>query len=314
MPDGNRGASYLDSRAAKIITDESVDFGRYLNPEEQARIIPAEALIERGKRNLLLGPDVEEGLFLPWEKTHSKVKIRRGKLALWVGWSHHGKSQILKQLMLHAIATGERVCIASMEEEVLTVWEDMGKMACGSDRPSKKDVDRWCEFSTKGLWLYDQQGDVKAEKILAVMNYCARELGVTQFVVDSLMMLAVPRDDYEAQSTFVGRLKTMAKDTGCTAHLVAHMRKNDSKTGEDRPGSVHDISGGHEISSKADYVFNVWRNKNDIPELPKALLKVDKQRGRMNWLGKIGLDFHNDSRQYVDGKSPIRFWNEEPPL
>lgn len=314
MPDGNRGATFLDKLASQVITDESVDFSKYLDHEERARIIPADSLVEKGKKSLALGPEDESGLFLPWEKTHPKVKIRHGKLALWVGWSHHGKSQMLKQLMLTAMATGEKVCIASMEEEVVEVWKDMGKMACGTDNPSLSEINRWCDFSSKKLWLYDQQGDVKPEKILAVMNYCATELGVTQFVIDSLMMLAVPRDDYDAQSTFVGRLKTMAKDTGCTAHLVAHMRKNDNKSGEDKPGSVHDISGGHEISSKADYVFNVWRNKNDVQDAPQAMLKVDKQRGRMNWLGKIGLNFDQESRQFLDGQIPIKYWRSEAPL
>lgn len=314
MPDGMRGASYLDSRAAKVITDKDVDFDRFLNVEERNRIIPAESLAEEGKRALLLGNQSESGLLLPWEKARGKVKIRPGKLALWVGWSHHGKSQILKQVMLSAIQQSEKVCVASMEEEVNEVWCDMARMACGTQEPNLKSVDQWLKFSTGNLWFYDQQGEVKAEKILAVMRYCAEELGVTQFVIDSLMMLAVSRDDYEAQSLFVGRLKTLAKDTGCTAHLVAHMRKRDGKTGDEKPGSMHDISGGHEIGSKADYIFNVWRNKSGLTDSPQAALGVDKQRGRTNWIGRLGLDFDAQSRQFTEGKFPITFWNTEQPL
>lgn len=314
MPDGNKGASFLDSRAAKVITDKDVDFDRFLNVEERNRIIPAETLAESGKRALLLGHQHEPGLLLPWEKAQGKVKIRPGKLALWVGWSHHGKSQILKQIMLSAIQQSEKVCIASMEEEVEEVWCDMGRMACGRQEPSSREVDAWVKFSTGGLWLYDQQGEVKADRILAVMRYCAEELGVTQFVIDSLMMLGVSRDDYEAQSLFVGKLKTLAKDTGCTAHLVAHMRKRDGKNGDEQPGTMHDISGGHEIGSKADYIFNVWRNKKGSADSPQAALGVDKQRGRTNWIGRLGLDFDNGSRQFIEGKFPMTFWTTEQPL
>jgi twinkle protein len=314
MPDGTRGASFLDARVAKVITDKDIDFDRFLNVEERNRIVPAESLSEEGKRNLLLGRGHEPGLLLPWEKAQGKVKIAPGKLALWVGWSHHGKSQMLKQIMLSAIQQSEKVCVASMEEEVSEVWCDMARAACGADQPSPKSVDQWIKFSTGNLWFYDQQGEVKAERILAVMRYCAEELGVTQFVIDSLMMLAVSRDDYEAQSLFVGRLKTLAKDTGCTAHLVAHMRKRDGKTGDEQPGTMHDIAGGHEIGSKADYIFNVWRNKKGSPDSPQAALGVDKQRGRTNWIGRMGLDFDPGSRQFIEGKFPMTFWTEESPL
>lgn len=314
MPDGNKGASFLDARAAKVITDKDVDFDRFLNVEERNRIIPAESLAESGKRALLLGHQHEPGLLLPWDKAQGKVKIRPGKLALWVGWSHHGKSQMVKQIMLTAIHQSENVCVASMEEEVSDVWKDMARMACGRQEPSSREIDQWIKFSNSSLWFYDQQGEVKPDKILAVMRYCAEELGVKHFVIDSLMMIGVSRDDYEAQSLFVGKLKTLAKDTGCTAHLVAHMRKREGKGGDEKPGTMHDISGGHEIASKADYIFNVWRNREAIPNTPQAILGVEKQRGQTNWIGKLGLDYDPGSRQYVEGKFPMTFWTTEQPL
>jgi twinkle protein len=312
MADSNKGAGFLDARAAQIITGDSVDFERYLNVEERNRIIPAAALAEEGKRLMLLGREAATGLPLPWDKTNGKVMIAPGKLCLWVGWSHHGKSQMLKQVMLHAMSLSEAVCMASMEEEVKELWCDMGRVACGFQEPSSRLIDEWVKFSTGKLWLYDQQGEVRAEKILAVMRYCALELGVSQFVIDSLMMLAVSRDDYDAQSKFVGRLKTLAKDAGCTVHLVAHMRKREGKTGDEQPGTMHDISGGHEIGSKADYIFNVWRDiHKKIPGNPQCVLGIDKQRGRTNWIGKLGLNFHDQSRQFIEGNYPIKFWQQE---
>lgn len=305
-----RGAHYLDSlasRAAAVISGETIDWEKYLNPEEKALIIPAETLAERGMKALALGPAAEDGLTLPWPKTEGRVLLRPGKLAVWAGWTHHGKTQIVKQLMLHGIKHGEKVLVASMEEEVLDVWKDMAVMACGSQEPSLPSVKRYIEFVNGKLWLYDQQGMVDARKIQAVVRFAAKELGVTHAVIDSLMMLAVDRDDYEAQAKFVGELKTTAKDTGVTIHLVAHMRKRDGKTGDDAPGTIHDISGGHEIGSKSDYVFIVWRDKKNKPD---CHLKVDKQRGRINWLGTVTLNFHQGSRQFVEDVHPMRFWDD----
>src|SRR5688572_14340000 len=102
--------------ALQKVSPEDVDFKRYMHREEKARVIPAESLAETGKARMLLGVEAEPGLSLPWSKTDGKVLIAPGKLALWAGWTHHGKSQMLKQVMLHAMANDERVCLASMEE------------------------------------------------------------------------------------------------------------------------------------------------------------------------------------------------------
>lgn len=309
MASAERGAVVLDSiasRAAAVIDGDVIDWQRYLNQEETTRIIPAEALAERGKRALALGPASEEGLTLPWPKTDGKVLIRPGKLVVWAGWTHHGKTQMVKQLMLHAIKGGEKALVASLEEEVLDVWKDMAVMACASSEPRIPEIDRYIEFVRGNLWLYDQQGMVNSRKIQAVIRYAAKELRITHAVIDSLMMLAVDRDDYEAQARFVGELKTTAKDTGVTIHLVAHMRKRDGKGGDEVPGTVHDIAGGHEIGSKADYVFIVWRDKKP-GATPNCHLKVDKQRGRVNWIGTVTLNFHSQARQFVEDVFPMRF-------
>lgn len=313
MPNAERGAQVLDmaraGRSLQSIADEDIDWNEYNTREERARVIPAESLAVEGKRRMLLGTDAIVGLTLPWDKTTGKVRIIPGKLVIWCGWSRHGKTNMAKQVMLHAITEGDKVCIASMEEEMHDVWEDMGYMACGSDKPTVREIDRWTKFQTGTLWFYDQNGTVSAAKIKTVIRYCAEVLHITQFVVDSLMMLAVNRDDYDAQSVFVGELKALAKDTKCTIHLVCHLRKSESVAGEAKPGRMHDIAGGHEIASKADYVFNVWRDtaRKQI-DSPECVLTVEKQRGRINWIGKLALEFHARSRQYVEGKFPMTFW------
>lgn len=294
--------------AIQVLKPKDIDFTKYLSREERARVIPAESLAEEAKRQMLLGKEAEPGLALPWEKAQGKVLIRPGKLALWCGWSFHGKSQMLKHVMTHALSLSERVCIASMEEEVVEIWKAMAQIATGVAEPGAKSIDLWTAMCREKLWFYDQQGSVRADQIRAVIRYAAEELKVTHFVVDSLMMLAVSRDDYDAQSVFVGELKTLAADTGCTIHLVAHMRKRDGKGGDDAPGNTHDIAGGHEIASKADYIFNVWRDKNGAGGFP-CVLGVEKQRGQVNWIGKIGLNFDQGSRQYVEN-IPHRYVGE----
>lgn len=297
---------------AALVRESDIDLKRYMHRNERNRVIPAESLAEEGKRVMLLGPDHEPGLLLPWEKSKSLVKIEPGNLAVWSGWSRHGKSQLLKQLMLHAMSEGEKVCIASMEEKILKIWQEMGRVGCGDRAPGPRQIDAWVRFQTGRLWFYDQQGTVQPEKVMAVIRYCSEELKITQFVVDSLMMMSIRRDDYDAQAAFVSDLKMLASATGCTIHLVVHLRKRDGKGADEAPGSMHDIGGAHEIGSVADYVFGVWRNiSRSTPGNPDCVLSVEKQRGNIDWLGKISLNFHQGSRQYVEGNSAMRFWHED---
>jgi twinkle protein len=307
----DRGIAALDAFAQSggVIDGASINWQRWLKPEDKSRIIPAEALIERAKERLMVGTD-EQGLMLPWEKTHGKVLVRPAKFVVWAGWTHHGKTNMVKQAMLHGIKQSENVLIASMEEEVVDVYCDLASMACGEANPKMAEFNKFNAFVHGKLWLFDQQGQIDPMKMQAVIRYAAAELKVTQVVVDSLMMLAVNRDDYEAQARFVAQLKTVAKDTGVTVHLVAHMRKRDGKGGDETPGTTHDIAGGHEIASVADYVFLPWRNKNRQPGQPACQLKVDKQRGRKNWIGTVNLNYHEGSRQFVEDVHPMRFWDE----
>ena len=311
MANIDRGLVALDSfrKNGGVIDGGAIDWQRWLKPEDRSRIVPAESLAEKAKARLMIGAEQEDGLTLPWSKTHGKVLMRPGKLAVWAGWTHHGKTQMVKQAMLHGITNSERVLIASMEEEVVDVYADLAVMGCAKQQPSPSEFDRFNSFVTGKMWLFDQQGQVDPMKMQAVIRYAASELKVTQVVVDSLMMLAINRDDYEAQARFVAQLKTTAKDTGATVHLVAHMRKREGKGGDEAPGTTHDIAGGHEIASVADYVFLPWRDKKPNAN-PACQLKVEKQRGRINWLGTINLNFHVGARQFVEDVHPVRFWDD----
>jgi len=308
----DKGREFLDRARLHVIQGDAIDWSKYMESDERSRIVPAEALLQRGKERLCLEPGHEPGLTFPWGKAQGKVLVRPGKLCVWTGWTHHGKTAMLKQLNLHAIKQGEKCLVCSMEEEIVDVWADMAVMGCATETPRPTELEKFADFIFGKLWLYDQQGSVSARRIQAVIRYAAKELGITQAVVDSLMMLQVDREDYDAQKRFMAELKATAKDTGVTIHLVAHMRKREGKGGDDSIGSVHDIGGAHDIGSIADYIFIVWRDKRkDRPAHdPSAILRVDKQRGRMNWTGNLGLNFHQSSRQFVEEHYAMRFWDE----
>lgn len=283
------------------LINDNLDVSKYLSaPKEAAKVKPAshwrDAVVD-----IFHGDGRVAGKTLPWSKTHNLVQVRPGELSLWSGYNYSGKSLILGQVILGLVAQGEKACIASFEMKPAKTLERMHRQFAMVDTPTISYIDRFNAWTDGKLWLYDQQGTANSKHLLAVMRYCRAELGIDQFVIDSLMQMEFPVDDYTAQSRFVGELAAHAMDTGMHVHLVAHMKKGDStKAEQDRMG----IKGGVELSNKADNVYILRKNKtreemeDETNTKPDATLLVDKNR-HGNWDGPIQLWFESNSMQYT---------------
>lgn len=260
---------------------------------------------------------------LPWEKTHSKIWIRPGEVSLWAGNNGSGKSLVLGQNSLGWISKNEPVVIASMEMKPEVTLARMCRQACGGNIPSKDFIDKFHDWLTDRLWLYNQQNSVKHQTMLALARYCGgvlsagKKIKIRHLVIDSLMKCGIGVDDYNSQKGFVDDLCSIGKVTGTHTHLVAHMRKGDT---EFKEGDKMDIKGTSEISDLVDNVFIFWRNKPKEDEMakptpnekftkePDAILACRKQRNG-EYEGKIALWFDRASMQYTgDSRArPIDF-------
>jgi twinkle protein len=139
------------------------------------------------------------------------------------------------------------------------------------------------------------------------MAYAVKEYGCTHFVIDSLMRLGVNSEDNEEQRVFSNRMTHYAKALNLGVHLVCHVRKQQDETSIP---SMMGIRGSGSITDQADAVFILWRNKNEElePHEPQAVLVVEKQRGRPNWIGKVKLWHEPTTGQFIDyGADPQWF-------
>ena len=304
-----------------VLRSDEIDFSAYLRETEpKQRVKPAKEyvaeLIERlGK------PIIERGHPLPWAKVRKLFRFRPGEVTLWAGVNGHGKSLMTGFVMLDLIAARQKVCIASFEmkphstiERMVRQWCQFPAYAEFAAHPSgiadTRDLyEQFGRLTDDRLWLYDQQGTVTADQMVAVARYCAKELGIQHLVIDSLMKCVKGEDDYNGQKAFVDELCAIARDHSIHIHLVHHIRKLENEL--KKPDKT-DVKGTGAITDQVDNILLVWRNKDESKNRkqtdPDAALICCKQR-HGEWEGGVNLWFDRDSQQFLEASDavPINF-------
>lgn len=243
------------------------------------------------------------GDHLPWQKTHDTFAFRPREITIWAGVNGGGKSLISGMTALWLMRSS-RVLIASLEMPVEATAARMVRQAAGVKDVADGYVRQWAAWTRGRAWVYDQLDSVDTERIVGVIVYAARELGVDHVFVDSLAKCGIGTDDYNRQKTFVDKLAWLAKTLEIHIHLIHHIRKGDS---EMRRPDKSDVKGAGEIVDLVDNLLMLWRNKPKeekvrcgevLDDEPDANLIVGKQR-HGEWEGRISLWFHQGSMQYT---------------
>lgn len=286
----------------------SIDLSAFQEPENVHQIRDALSF-KRKTLDILTHKNKAVGTPLPWVKTQDLIEFRHGELSIWTGYKGHGKSMLLSQAMLHCMRLNQRVLIISPEFKPEEVLARKCRQESGSSRPPETFVNDWFDYAKSRLWLFDHQGALQADNVVALCRYAVAEYEVNHIVIDSLMKcgIGVGSDDYSKQKHFVDKLQSVAHQAGPHIHLVAHARKGHS---DDAPAGLHDVKGTSEIGDMAENVFSVWRNKpkhkamstGDMSKQmePDALLVCEAQRNGSGWNGSLQFWFDPQSCQYLD--------------
>lgn len=287
--------------AIPVLKRTDVDFKAWIHPEEANRLV-APAEIESTLFDYMHEQADGIGLQLPWEKCSRLVRFQPRRVTAWTGITGHGKTTLLKQVMQHGMKTGERVLIASFEEDPPEVLAGMVQMAAHTERPSREFVRAWSQWANDRLVIYDRQSKIKPDMVVGVANYCAAKFGTTHVVIDSLMRLDLRGDDYDGQNELFNLLSASAKANNTHFHVVCHARKGNDES----PLTIMDLKGSGDIINQADKIVQVWRNKaKQVAADPSGLMIVHKTRGKPKWLGEIGLWYHDESSQFLAGSDHL---------
>lgn len=300
----------------EYLNESEVDFRAYLKATEtQEKVREAKVYIEVLKDNLL-NPKHIVKTTMPWKKTMDTFDFKPGEVTIYAGSNGGGKSLITGQIAMSLVKQNHKVCLMSFEMKPERTLTRMSRQFCGEnlDNPmlqNKKEtivnvMDRLEKFTDEKMWLYDQQGTVTSDQVIAVSRYCAVELKINHIFIDSLMKCVRGEDDYNSQKYFVDELTALARDHNVHVHLVHHIRKLEN---EEVMANKKDIRGASAITDMVDNVFIVHRNKlkekavkfgkSVNPIDPDTYLICDKQRNGENE-EIYSLWYNKESQQFID--------------
>lgn len=282
---------------------------RFINPKE---LRDASSYTDDVIRLFYPPEDKPVGMKTPWPKIGTNLMFRPSELTVWSGFSSHGKSLVLNQVILHGLAANERACIGSFEMPAAVTLQRMVRQMTTLAKPEKPHIQDAMGWLSQKLWLFDMMGQVRIDRVLEVFTYVRQRFGASQFVLDSMTMLGVADDDYKGQKAVAEKLVEFVNTHQCHVHLVVHPRKGDEYS---LPGKM-DVKGTGAITDLAHNVIMFWKDKkkSEIKELleteqrhptmeeerkltdPDAIARVDKQR-MTGWESQIMLWYHPASMQ-----------------
>lgn len=250
----------------------------------------------------------------PWTPS-LEWRLRPGELTILTGYSSHGKTALLNQLMVHLLSEQCKILDISLEVPAAETSYYMACCALGKLKAPKEEAEGVLKWMGNNLMFLDIVGTATPDKLFEAMDYSRKRHGVDIIVLDSLFKCGVDSKDYEAQRQFIDRLTTFVNKTRAHVILVAHSRKSNSGN-ELSPPNKSDISGSSDLQNGAHNILVCWRNVlkernlknakkfNNIEDIekwgsqPDGQIVIEKQRFGGGRLGEIDVFFDRDSLQF----------------
>ncbi len=203
-----RAKALDEARKVRLLKPEEVDVEKYLKAHDLTNKVREVSVLLDELRDEIANPVKEVTQTMPWPKTEHSFRFRPGEVTLYAGSNGGGKSLITGQIALGLIKQKQKICIQSFEMKPKRTLYRMLRQFAGENIEFPKFMskekylgrllDRFHQYAGDRLWLYDQQGTVTTQQVIAVTRYCAMELGVTHVFIDSLMKCVPGEDDYNA--------------------------------------------------------------------------------------------------------------------
>lgn len=206
---------------------------------------------------------------LAWERTYHTTpfdpegedfRLFPGCYTIWSGPPGAGKTTLLRQMICKLMNEGHGVLVASMEESPKSVFWRMVKAATGTAEPTEEQLQIAAARWSKSLRIWSSEGTAEHVKLLAAIRVLGQRGEIKHAVIDNLMSLDVPSNDFEGHRLFAIALRNTVRASGVHVHLVAHPKKP-QQAGQEP--DQHDVAGGSDLVRNADNVLFVRREAGD---------------------------------------------------
>lgn len=260
------------------------------------------------------------GFLLPWQSTTMQFTFGWGETTIIAGYNGHGKSELVGQVVIDAIAQKVKACVASLEFKP-DKWlaRNVRQTVCRPD-PDISRIDKALDFLGEGLWAFDVSGrgmgTAKMERLLEVFLYARARYGCRLFVIDNFTKLGIAEDDYNGQKQAIINVTEFAVEHDVHVIVVAHMRKGEDD--KSAPGKLA-VRGAGAITDLPDNLWAVWRNRNKetkLKEIEHAMRKsdltsedrVDLTQQKDKLLEQADTGFYCEKYRNGEEEPRVRLW------
>lgn len=274
-----------------------------------------------------------QGFLMPWLSMAESFKFGWGETTVVAGYSGHGKSELVGQLVLDGIRQSVRACVGSFEFKSSKWLHRLVRQATAQELPQPTLIQQAMSWIGASVWAVDLYGSAKADRLLQTFEYAHRRYGCRLFVIDNLTKLGIP-DTGDAglaeQKRVMNAITEFAVRYNVHVILVHHLRKVETDhvpTGMSKQG----LKGSSTLGDLADNIFLMYRNKTKEIKLKDSTfnqLPPEEQadiRGRYDSLltcekwregddePRIGLWFDRRSHLWVDEQGqPVHVYVKSP--
>ena len=236
----------------------------------------------------------------PWESlTNFMIGQDSGRLYLWTSATGHGKSSIVREILLHHLEQGNSTGCVFLEEAPESTVDDLISLKLG--KPVRKimgqrqlnDLRKYFEkdeldlgindnlteaeyraarkeVGAYPLYVYDHIGNANMTNVMSRLEYMAVGLGCKVLVIDHITLLGNillnQSEGYGNSERLIlddvmKQLRSLIERTGIIVHVVSHIKKTDKNVDEGDRINLSDLRGSGSLAAISDYVFALERNR-----------------------------------------------------
>jgi archaellum biogenesis ATPase FlaH len=247
----------------------------------------------------------------PLDVEGESLRFYRGQWTIFSGYTGTGKTTMLRQQVCHWLNLGASVFVATLEQDPEDYIIELASTAAGVPMVDERQLTAFLDAYGAKLHLWGMIGVAEHKKILAAIRMLAKG-GLDYAVIDSLMVLDVDSQDFEAQREFAALLNATVIASKVHVMLVAHPKK---PLDPEASPSTNDVAGS---SNLANLAYNVLFIRRGPPQpgydgkVTAMELHVLKQRtyGR---IGVIEGCFYREQNQFhrdAGALEPIRYLDD----